>query len=134
MAEIVNVVAQLEEILANLKIPVLEGGKTCDYLCCIATGMIQFVCVREGGSRSGASKKKGASQKNGASRSGVSSRNVTYRSLTADKIIIHPGSVMFRSDPMYIVAGEIVRTSRMYAMSVSPLSPEIIEKLGLRSI
>jgi HrpA-like RNA helicase len=115
MAEIVNVVAQLEEIIANLKIPVIEGGAVADYLCCIGTGMIQFVCVREG---SGA-------------KSGGSRKNSTYRSLTADRITIHPGSVMFRSDPQYIVAGEIVRTSRMYAMSVSPLSREILEKLGL---
>jgi len=128
MAEIVNVVAQLEEILANLKIPVIEGGggaafggEADDYLCCIGMGMIQFVCVREGGGG-----KRGA-----AKRDNVSFRNVTYRSLTADKITIHPGSVMFRSDPMYIVAGEIVRTSRMYAMSVSPLSREIIDKLGI---
>jgi HrpA-like RNA helicase len=118
MAEIANVVAQLEEILANLKIPVLEGGAVSDYLCCIGRGMIQFVCVREGG-------------RQGAGRQGGSGRNVSYRSLTADKIIIHPGSVMFRTDPQFIVAGEIVRTSRMYAMSVSPLSREILEKLGL---
>jgi RNA helicase HrpA len=122
MAEIVNVVAQLEEIVANLKIPVLAGGSAingvADYLCCISTGMIQFVCVREGsGSREHGGRGRG--------------RNITYSSLTADKITIHPGSVMFRSDPLYIVAGEIVRTSRMYAMSVSPLSREIIEKLGL---
>jgi RNA helicase HrpA len=117
MAEIVNVVAQLEEIISNLKIPVLEGGNVNDYLCCIATGMIQFVCVRKGAA-------KGSGGKGGG-------RNVTYRSLTADQITIHPGSVMFRTDPMYIVAGEIVRTSRMYAMSVSPLSMEIIEKLGI---
>jgi RNA helicase HrpA len=127
MAEIVNVVAQLEEILANLKIPVLEGKTASggpdanDYLCCVATGMIQFVCVREGGGAT-----KGGDRKHGPSR-----KSVTYRSLTADKITIHPGSVMFRTDPQYIVAGEIVRTSRMYAMSVSPLSREIIEKLGI---
>ena len=71
--------------------------------------MIQFVCVREGG-RGGR---------------GLSS----YRSLTADKIIIHPGSVMFRMDPQFIVAGEIVRTTRMYAMSVSPLSRETLERI-----
>jgi hypothetical protein len=82
-------------------------------------GMIQVVCVREGGG-------KGGGRKHGPAR-----KTVTYRSLTADRITIHPGSVMFRSDPMYIVAGEIVRTSRMYAMSVSPLSRKIIEKLGL---
>jgi len=106
MAEIANVVAQLEEILANLKIPVLTGGAVSDYLCCIGRGMIQFVCVREG-----------------------QGRNTSYRSLTADKIIIHPGSVMFHTDPQFIVAGEIVRTSRMYAMSVSPLSRDILQRI-----
>ncbi|MDR1840077.1 MAG: ATP-dependent RNA helicase [Treponema sp.] len=112
MAEIVNVTAQLEEILSSMKIPVhqraqpLAGGEIGDYLCCIGRGMIQFVCVREGRGKIG-----------------------SYRSLTADKIIIHPGSVMFRADPQFIVAGEIVRTSRMYAMSVSPLSREVLEQI-----
>ncbi|MDR0290448.1 MAG: ATP-dependent RNA helicase [Treponema sp.] len=116
MAEIVNVAAQLEEILASLKIPVLDNSPTPhsllptplidDYLCCIGRGMIQFVCVREG-----------------------RGRNTSYRSLTADKISIHPGSVMFHNDPPFIVAGEIVRTSRMYAMSVSPLSREILDRI-----
>ena len=104
MAEIVNVVSQLEEILAAQNIPILSGGKIEDYLCCVSRGLIQFVCVREG--------------------------RETYRSLTADRIMIHPGSVMFRLDPQYIVAGEIVRTTRMYAMSVSPLSRETLEKIS----
>ncbi|MDR1588073.1 MAG: ATP-dependent RNA helicase, partial [Treponema sp.] len=119
MAEIVNVVAQLEEILGAMKIPVLEGGSVDDYLCCIGQGMIQFVCVRE--NEAG---KSGRGDSRGARRDG------TYRSLTADKITIHPGSVMFRMDPRYIVAGEIVRTSRMYAMSVSPLSREVLERIS----
>jgi hypothetical protein len=37
---------------------------------------------------------------------------------------------MFRMDPQYIVAGEIVRTTRMYAMSVSPLSRSALEKIN----
>ncbi|MDR0300860.1 MAG: ATP-dependent RNA helicase [Treponema sp.] len=112
MAEIVNVTAQLEENLASMKIPVhyraqpLAGKEIEDYLCCIGRGMIQFVCVREG-----------------------RGKNSLYRSLTADKIMIHPGSVMFRADPLYIVAGEIVRTSKMYAMSVSPLSRGVLERI-----
>jgi len=36
---------------------------------------------------------------------------------------------MFRADPSFIVAGEIVRTSRMYAMSVSPLSKSVLQRL-----
>jgi hypothetical protein len=75
-----------------------------DYLSAVAAGLIQFVCVREG--------------------------REMYRSLTADRILIHPGSVMFRMDPQYIVAGEIIRTTRMYAMSVSPLSHEVLEKVS----
>ncbi|MDR2377110.1 MAG: ATP-dependent RNA helicase [Treponema sp.] len=104
MREIANVVTQLEEIVSALKVPILSGGDPDDYLCCVARGMIQFVCVREG--------------------------RETYRSLTADRISIHPGSVMFKTDPRYIVAGEIVRTTRMYAMSVSPLSERILERLS----
>jgi ATP-dependent helicase HrpA len=117
MAEIVNVTAQLEEILAKMKIPVhqraqpLSANEIDDYLCCIGRGMIQFVCVRE--------------REHGESRAKFGS----YRSLTADKIIIHPGSVMFRMDPLFIVAGEIVRTSKMYAMSVSPLSKDVLNRI-----
>ena len=49
-----------------------------------------------------------------------------YRSLTTEKISIHPGSCMYKEHQAFIVAGEIVRTSRMYAMSVSPLSKDIV--------
>jgi RNA helicase HrpA len=104
MAELVNVVGQLELIVSDMGVPILSGGSVDDYLCCIARGHIQFVCVRQG-------------------------REI-YRSLTADKILIHPGSVMFKMNPEYIVAGEIVRTARMYASSVSPLTPETLQKLG----
>ncbi|MDR3335056.1 MAG: ATP-dependent RNA helicase [Treponema sp.] len=104
MAEIVNVTFQLEQIVSGLNIPILSGGPTEDYLCAVARGLIQFVCIREG--------------------------REMYRTLTADRILIHPGSVMFRMDPQYIVAGEIVRTSRMYAMSVSPLSKKAMEKIS----
>ncbi len=104
MLEISNVVNQLEEIVSSLGVPILSGGSVQDYLCCIAKGMIQFVCVREG-------------------------RDI-YRTLTADRIFIHPGSVMFKMDPQYIVAGEIIKTSRTYAMSVSPLTKDTIERIA----
>jgi hypothetical protein len=104
MAEIANVTNQLEEIVSSLKIPVFTGGSREDYLCAVARGLIQFVCVRDG--------------------------REFYRSLTADRILIHPGSVMFRKSPDYIVAGEIVRTTRMYAMSVSPLPYKVLAKIS----
>ncbi len=102
MAEILNIKTQLEDIVSTkLKIPIGSGGSMDNYLCCIAAGMIQFVCVREG--------------------------RESYRSLTADHIQLHPGSSMFKTNPMYIVAGEIVRTSRMFAMSVSPLTKHLLD-------
>ena len=69
-----------------------------DYLCAVSRGLIQYVCRQAG--------------------------KYTYRTLTADRIYIHPGSVMFREAPQFIVAGEIVRTSRVFARSVSPLKKE----------
>ncbi len=112
MAEIKNVKDQLALIVSDLGVPVGSGGSVAHYLSSVARGLIQFVCVRSG-------------------------RGV-YRSLTAERIQIHPGSVMFRETPKYIVAGEIVRTTRMYARSVSPLerswlmeiSPALTEGFG----
>ncbi|AEE16827.1 helicase-related protein [Treponema brennaborense] len=103
MAEILNIKIQLEQIVTDMEIPVTGGGSMDDYLCCISAGMIQFVCVREG--------------------------KENYRSLTAEHIQIHPGSSMFRADPLFIVAGEIVRTSRMFAMSVSPLTRNLLARI-----
>ncbi|MFO7850452.1 MAG: oligonucleotide/oligosaccharide-binding fold domain-containing protein, partial [Spirochaetia bacterium] len=108
MTEIVNIKQQLEEIVSDMGVPISSGGSTKDFLCTVSVGLVQFVCIRTG--------------------KGV------YKSLTADKIQIHPGSVMYRESPPFIVAGEIVRTSRMFARSVSPIHkqwlPEISETLA----
>lgn len=103
MAEIANIKEQLEMIVSDMGIPVLSGGSIDDYLCSVAKGMIQFVCVKDG--------------------------RDSFRSLTAERIQIHPGSCMYREEPQFIVAGEIVRTSRMYAMSVSPLRKELLARI-----
>ncbi|ADK81029.1 protein of unknown function DUF1605 [Sediminispirochaeta smaragdinae DSM 11293] len=104
MGEIVNIKQQLEEIVSGFGVPISSGGATRDILCSIAAGLVQFVCVRTG-------------------------RGI-YRSLTADRIQIHPGSCMFRESPGFIVAGEIVRTSRMFARSVSPLHRSWLEEIS----
>lgn len=103
MLEIENINEQLTEIVnEKMGIPIVQKkGSMSDYLCCVSSGMIQFVCIRDG-------------------------RN-SYRSLTAEHICIHPGSVMFHQDPLFIVAGEIVKTSRIFAMSVSPLTRTMLD-------
>jgi len=104
MEEILNIKEQLELIVSGMGVPILSGGNIDDYLTSIAKGMIQAVCSRY---------KRGI-----------------YRSLTAEKIVIHPSSCMYREEPKYIVAGEIVKTSRMYAMSVSSLSEKVIKRVA----
>jgi hypothetical protein len=39
---------------------------------------------------------------------------------------------MYKENPPYIVAGEIVRTTRMYAMSVSPLRKDMLSRISPR--
>jgi len=104
MNDLINIENQLEEIVSDMGIPITGGGSVEDFLTTCAKGLIQFVCVRSG-------------------------RGV-YKSLTAEKIIIHPGSVMFRENPRFIVAGEIVKTSRTYARSVSPLETKWIRNIS----
>lgn len=104
MTEIVNIKEQLEEIVGSYGVPISTGGSTKDILCAISSGLIQFVCVRSG--------------------KGI------YQSLTADRIQIHPGSSLFRESPSFIVAGEIVRTSRMFARSVSPLNRSWLDEIS----
>jgi ATP-dependent helicase HrpA len=95
MMEIANIKEQLEEIVSELGVPITSGGDTATYLKAVSRGLIQFTCRRSG--------------------------NGIYRSLTAEKIAIHPSSVMYQKNPRYIVAGEIVKTTRMYARTVSEL-------------
>ncbi len=104
MNEIFNVKCQLSEIVSDTGIPITGGGDLTRYLCAVSKGLLHFVCRRTGKSN--------------------------YSSLAAYGIKIHPGSVMYRQRPEYIVAGEIMRTSQMYAMSVSPLTPELIRQIS----
>lgn len=104
MNELVNIQDQLAQIVSDQGIPVLRGGSREDFLTACGRGLVQFICVK--------------------------SRRGLYRSLTADKIIIHPGSVMFRENPPFLMAGEIMKTSRMYARSVSPLKKEWVQRIN----
>jgi len=104
LREIVRIKEQLEIIVSDLGVPIGSGGTISDYVCAVSRGLIQFVCARQG--------------------------RGLFSSLTAERIQIHPGSVMFRQDADFIVAGEIVRTTRMYAMSVSPLSKQQLYKIS----
>lgn len=103
MQEIVHITEQLGDICGEIGFPLSHGGNPKEFLICIASGLLQYICVR-------------------------SERNA-YQSLTANQIFIHPGSDYFRTLPQFIIAGEIVQTSRMYARSVSPLQKEWLDEI-----
>jgi len=101
MAEIHHVTEQLSQIVSDMGFPISSGGTMKDYMCCLASGLLQFVCIK-------------------------ANRNM-YKSLTTDQIFIHPGSAWFKDLPQFLLAGEIVQTSRMYARTVSPLKKEWLD-------
>lgn len=104
MNEIVHIEHQLEDIVGAMGIPITSGGSVSDYLTCLASGLIQYVCYQY-------------------------SRGV-YRSLSATQIYIHPSSSWFTTAPKFLLAGEIVKTSRMFARTVSPLDEATVKFLG----
>jgi ATP-dependent helicase HrpA len=61
---------------------------------------------------------------------GVKNEQGEYVGARGMKFSIFPGSGLFRTAPKWIMASEIVRTSRVYARTVAPLKPEWIEPLA----
>ncbi len=116
MDEIVHVTEQLANITRDLGVPVLEEDDNLSklpreefvhrLLVCLGTGLLQYVCVK------------------------TKARGMEYRTITTTEIYIHPGSAWFRSAPQYLLAGEIVYTSRMYARTVSPLKREWLDEIS----
>lgn len=104
LLEIARIKEQIELIVHDLGVPIVSGGSTENYLCAVSRGLIQFVCARQ--------------------------ERGTFRTIMDERVQIHPSSVMYKENPDFIVAGEIVRTTRMYAMSVSPLQRRMLAKIS----
>ena len=103
MEEIVHIKNQLEQIVSDIGVPISEKHSIPEYFLCLTAGLRQYVCMKID--------------------------RFSYRSLTADKILIHPGSAWFNIPPQYILAGEIVQTTKMYARTVSPLRKDWIQQV-----
>ena len=105
MDEIVHINSQLEEIVSLMGIPIAnQSDSVKDYLICLASGLRQYICIK--------------------------AQAYSYRSIKASEIYIHPGSSWFRTRPEFILAGEIVQTTKMYARSVSPLKADWIKSIS----
>ncbi len=53
-----------------------------------------------------------------------------YRGVRGNVVSLFPGSVLFRKSPKWIMAAEIVQTSRVYARTVARVEPEWVEELA----
>ena len=110
MDEILHITDQLCQITTEMGIPVKETEVTDqesfahDLLVCMGAGLVQYLCIRK--------------------------RASVYRTLLTDEIYIHPGSAWFRNPPQYLLAGEIVMTTKMYARTVSPLYPDWVPEIS----
>ena len=110
MDEIIHITAQLCDITTEMGVPVPECDVldpeqfAHDLLVCLGSGLVQYVCIKKKAS--------------------------IYRTLLTDEIYIHPGSAWFRNPPPYLLAGEIVMTTKMYARTVSPLYPDWVPEIS----
>lgn len=103
MDEIVNIKGQLEEMISEMGIPISSSKNTHLYLNCIASGLKQYICkkVRKG----------------------------NYKSAGCKDISIHPGAARPEYEPEYLLAGEIVKTTKMYVRSWASLSTEQVKEI-----
>ncbi len=53
-----------------------------------------------------------------------------YRGARSARFFISPGSTLFKRSPEWVMAGELVETSRLWARSVSGIPPEWAEQMG----
>ncbi len=61
---------------------------------------------------------------------GVKSDGFDYTGARGMKFHIFPGSAMFSRKPPWIMAAELVETTKLYARTVAPIRPEWIERLA----
>jgi ATP-dependent helicase HrpA len=57
-----------------------------------------------------------------------------YSASGGQKVSIWPGSGLFKSKPKWIVAGELVETTKRYVRTVAGIKPEWLEKIGAHLI
>lgn len=105
LEEIVNVQRQLENIVSSFNIPITNKHEIDHegYLKSIMKGMKDYICFK-------------------------SSKN-KYKTIKAQNVVIHPGSLINTDSVKYFVAGEIIETTKRYARSIGVLKKEWINEI-----
>lgn len=105
LEEITNVQRQLENIVSSFNIPIVHKHEIDHegYLKSIMKGMRDYICFK-------------------------TSKN-KYKTIKAQNIVTHPGSLINTDSVKYFVAGEIIETSKRYARSIGVLKKEWINDI-----
>jgi ATP-dependent helicase HrpA len=60
----------------------------------------------------------------------LDAQSFDYRGVRGNAPVIFPGSVLFKKAPRWIMAGEVVQTTRLFARTVAKIEPEWVEELA----
>ncbi|MCC6678565.1 MAG: ATP-dependent RNA helicase HrpA [Phycisphaerales bacterium] len=108
MREWGEMIAQLARVCAEQGIRGGAASATEDSIhSALLTGLISNVACREGEAGS-----------------------FEYRGVRGNRLQIFPGSVLFKRAPKWIMAAELVQTSKLFARTVAKIEPEWIEALA----
>ncbi|AHH03843.1 ATP-dependent endopeptidase Lon [Borrelia nietonii YOR] len=105
LEEITNVQRQLENIVSSFNIPIVHTHEIDQegYLKSIMRGMKDYICFK--------------------------TLKTKYKTIKAQNVVIHPGSLINTDSVKYFVAGEIIETSKRYARSIGVLKKEWINDI-----
>src|SRR5450432_3391556 len=59
---------------------------------------------------------------------GCKSEGHEYNGARGAKFSIFPGSSLFKKNPQWVMAGEVVETTRLYARTLAPINPDWVER------
>lgn len=80
----------------------------------LMTGLLSNLCCRE----------------DGAAGDGRPGTDTWYKGSRGNKVSIFPGSVLFKRGPRWMMAAELVQTTRLYARTCAKIEPEWVEELA----
>lgn len=108
MREWSDTIRQLRDVAHDLKLPLDTPAASEDAVHrALLTGLLCNVAARDGAGGS-----------------------FEYRGPRSESIHLHPSSVLFKKGPRWIVAAELVQTSRLFARTLARIEPEWIEELA----
>ncbi|RMB58902.1 ATP-dependent RNA helicase HrpA [Tessaracoccus antarcticus] len=111
-----DLVTQLREVCRELEMDARGTGSMGDVVTCLLSGLLSNVGLAE--------------PERVAKKPGKRKPLVEYLGARGAHFAIQPGSSLARSTPPLVMAYELVETSRLWARTVTAITPEMVEAVG----